>query len=217
MSLLPHRVPVEAGATSSRSVPSPIQPLYYGLVRRRRRLGVRWVPHLGDRDLDPHLLIWDIHRNIDLTAVPHRRTVLQFTFGDVDPAARRWWIIITGVDVDVCDFDPGHPVDLTIVSRLRTLVLVWRGDVSWTRALRAGDLTLHGSAPARHCPGLSLSPLAGTPRPEPVATVTPDTTVIPSPTRLPVTRRFRRSDQLALQRGDGCTPPRDRDSRGRRR
>ena len=33
---------------------------------------IRWIPELGDEDLDPHLLMWDIHRNIDLDAVPDR-------------------------------------------------------------------------------------------------------------------------------------------------
>jgi len=30
------------------------------------RWGVRWIPELGDEDLDPHLLLWDMHRNVDL-------------------------------------------------------------------------------------------------------------------------------------------------------
>jgi hypothetical protein len=24
----------------------------------------RWIPELGDADLDPHLLLWDMHRNV---------------------------------------------------------------------------------------------------------------------------------------------------------
>ena len=40
-------------------------------------------PTSGDADLDPHLLMWDVHRNVDLDAVPAGRTVLGFTFTDV--------------------------------------------------------------------------------------------------------------------------------------
>lgn len=36
--------------------------------------GLRWVPELGDEDLDPHLLLWDMHRRVDLTQVPDGRT-----------------------------------------------------------------------------------------------------------------------------------------------
>ena len=29
------------------------------------RWGTRWIGELGDQDLDPQLLLWDIHRNIN--------------------------------------------------------------------------------------------------------------------------------------------------------
>ena len=31
--------------------------------------GTRWIGELGDEDLDPKLLLWDMHRNIDHAAV----------------------------------------------------------------------------------------------------------------------------------------------------
>jgi DNA-binding HxlR family transcriptional regulator len=37
--------------------------------------GVRWIGELGDEDLDPKLLLWDMHRNIDQDAIPDRRPV----------------------------------------------------------------------------------------------------------------------------------------------
>jgi hypothetical protein len=40
----------------------------------------RWIGQLGEMDLDPKLLLWDMHRNIDHTAVPGPRTVVQFRF-----------------------------------------------------------------------------------------------------------------------------------------
>jgi hypothetical protein len=52
-------------------------------------------PELGDEDLDPHLLMWDVHRNIDLDAVPPGRTVLRFSFRDVPAPGRDWWLVIT--------------------------------------------------------------------------------------------------------------------------
>jgi hypothetical protein len=35
----------------------------------------------------------------------------------------------------VCDFDPGHDVAATVNTSLRTLTEIWRGDVTWDRAL----------------------------------------------------------------------------------
>ena len=38
--------------------------------------GTRWIGELGDEDLDPKLLLWDMHRNVDHDAVPAGRTVV---------------------------------------------------------------------------------------------------------------------------------------------
>src|SRR6478736_6782993 len=66
--------------------------------------GVRWVGELGDADLDPKLLLWDLHRNVDPALLPSERTVVRFTFPDVPSKARRWWLVLSPDDVDVCDF-----------------------------------------------------------------------------------------------------------------
>jgi len=141
------------------------------IVEAVGRWGIRWIPQLGDEDLDPHLLLWDIHRNIDTEAVPDGRTVLRFTFTDV-PGAREWWIVISTEGVDVCDADPGFDVRVTVEASLRTLTLVWRGDLSWPDALRSGDLVLHGEPHARKAlpRWLKLSSMSATPRPALAAT-----------------------------------------------
>jgi DNA-binding HxlR family transcriptional regulator len=137
------------------------------IVEALGRWGVRWVPELGDEDLDPQLLMWDIHRNIDTEAVPDGRTVLAFVFPDLPPSTRRWWLVITGDGVDVCDQDPGHPVRVTVETPLRTLVRIWRGDIGWAAALRSGELVLRGEEQAQRAlpRWLKLSAFAGTPRP----------------------------------------------------
>lgn len=129
--------------------------------------GTRWIGELGEMDLDPKLLLWDMHRNIDHTEVPGPRTVVQFRFSDVPPAQRDWWLVITPDDADVCDADPGHGVAVTVRTPLRTLVRVWRGDLGWSTALRSGDLTLEGiTALRRALPRwFTLSAFAAVPRP----------------------------------------------------
>jgi hypothetical protein len=125
------------------------------------------MPELGDSDLDPHLLLWDIHRNVDTEAVPPGRTVLEFRFTDVPGPASRWWIVIDDHGVDVCDADPGFDVRVTVRSTLRAMTEVWRGDRSWREVSQAGDLELLGDAQARRAlpRWLKLSTMAGTPRP----------------------------------------------------
>ena len=128
--------------------------------------GVRWVGELGAEDLDPHLLMWDMRRTLPLDRWPRSRTVLAFCFDDV-PKAREWFICVNGDDVDVCDQDPGFEVTATISTSLRTLVLVWRGDLSWAQALRSGAVRLDGPGGVRRqVPELlGQSTLAGVPRP----------------------------------------------------
>jgi len=137
------------------------------IVEALGRWGIRWVPELGDEDLDPHLLLWDMHRNVDMEAVPDGRTVIACVFPDVPPSARHWWLVITGDGVDVCDEDPGHPVRVTMEASLRTLTRIWRGDLSWEAALRSEALVLHGEPQARRAlpRWFTLSTMAGTPRP----------------------------------------------------
>jgi DNA-binding HxlR family transcriptional regulator len=137
------------------------------IVEALGQWGIRWIPNLGDEDLDPHLLMWDIHRNVDLDAVPAGRTVLRITFRDVAGTARDWWLVITAHGVDLCDADPGHPVTAAVATDLRTLTEVWRGDRSWSTAVRSGRIELTGPAQTRRAVPhwLKLSAFAAVPRP----------------------------------------------------
>ena len=36
--------------------------------------GIRWIPELGHDDLDPHVLLWDMHRTVNLPSGPDGRT-----------------------------------------------------------------------------------------------------------------------------------------------
>ncbi len=129
--------------------------------------GIRWIGELGDADLDPKLLLWDMHRNIDHTAVPSGRTVLQFRFPDVPGLARDWWLLIDQTDADVCDDDPGLPVTLTVTAGLRALIEVWRGDRGWSDAVGHGAIVVHGPEPLRRAlpTWFTLSSFAAVPRP----------------------------------------------------
>lgn len=130
--------------------------------------GVRWVGEIGDEDLDPKLLLWDMHRHVDHTVVPAGRTVVHFHFADVRAPQRDWWLVITPTEADVCDADPGFPPAVSVNASLRALVEVWRGDSTWADALRRGTVELRGpEALRRAAPGwFALSPLASVPRPE---------------------------------------------------
>jgi len=75
--------------------------------------------------------------------------------------------VVRDGEADVCDYDPGFETTVTVSAALRTLVRVWRGDLSWQVALRGEAVSLDGPAEARReLPvWLGQSALAAVPRP----------------------------------------------------
>jgi DNA-binding HxlR family transcriptional regulator len=106
--------------------------------------GMRWIGKAGDEDLDPKLLMWDLHRHVDPALVPPGRTVVSFRFNDVPAKIRDWWLVMTAEEVDVCDFDPGYDVAVSVTGSLRRMVEIWRGDLGWPAAIRSGVIQLDG-------------------------------------------------------------------------
>ncbi len=119
----------------------------YDVVQGIGLWGLRWVSELGEDDLDPHLLMWDMSRTVPVERWPSGRTVVEFHFDDVEPRARSWWFVVADGTVDVCDVDPGHDVTATVSTDLGTLIRIWRGDRSWHDALRQETVSV--AAPPR--------------------------------------------------------------------
>jgi DNA-binding HxlR family transcriptional regulator len=113
------------------------------------RWGVRWIGELGDADLDPHLLMWDIRRSVDVATWPPARTTLAFRLSGGAAPTTRWWLVVGDGEADVCDVDPGFEVTATVQTDLRSLTRLWRGDIGWQRALLDGSVTICGPADVR--------------------------------------------------------------------
>ena len=120
-----------------------------GIVEALGAWGVRWVGDLGEEDLDPHLLMWDMRRKIPVREWPRARTVLALRFQDIPARVSRWWVVVGDGDVDICDVDPGYEVAASVATSLRDLVAIWRGDQSWGVALRSGKVEIDAPAPVR--------------------------------------------------------------------
>ena len=87
--------------------------------------GQRWArSDLSRKDLDPSLLMWDMHRRIDTSYFPGERTVLRFEYVDYPSKMRLWWLVITDDGVDICLKDPGYDVDLYVQTRLKTMTRI---------------------------------------------------------------------------------------------
>ncbi|MBU8818463.1 helix-turn-helix transcriptional regulator [Mycolicibacterium goodii] len=129
--------------------------------------GVRWIGELGEEDLDPHLLMWDMRRTIPIEKWPRTRTTVAFILDGVAPKAARWWLVVADGEADVCDFDPGYEVTGAIQTSLRTLTRIWRGDLSWSHAVLDGNVALSGPSEVRRAipKWIGQGQLAAVPRP----------------------------------------------------
>ncbi len=107
--------------------------------------GARWVrSQMSKDDLSVELLMWDMRRTIDTSALPQGRTVLHFEFTDLKKAYSNWWMLIENNEVDLCVDDPGFDTDVRFESDLRTLTQLWVGDISLATAQTGGALHISG-------------------------------------------------------------------------
>ena len=124
--------------------------------------GQRWVNHdIAEQDVDPSLLMWDMHRRIHVDRLPEGRTVVQFDFAGL--RRQRFWLVLERPEPSVCLFDPGFDVDLVVTADTLALHRIWMGRQSLEDALRRGSLQVDGPPNlAAAFPGwLALSSFAG--------------------------------------------------------
>ena len=135
-----------------------------GVVMGIGTWGQRWVESkVSLKNLDPSLLMWDMHRNLDPTPMPDRRCVIQFLYPELQQARRSYWLLVDPPDeVDLCSVDPGFDIDLYVTSDLKTMTAIWMGLSKVQQEVDAGNLVLTGDrALARQMQTwLGLSPFA---------------------------------------------------------
>lgn len=109
--------------------------------------GLRWVESaLESEEWDAGVLMWDVRRRIDISALPEGRTVISFEFADAPAEMRLWWLVVENGEVDLCQSDPGYEVDLFIAADVPAIARVWIGKDSLRQALDSDAIELHGDA-----------------------------------------------------------------------
>jgi DNA-binding HxlR family transcriptional regulator len=118
-----------------------LKPVVFGLGN----WGKRWAQRDADPDqLDPGLLMWDLHRNLDQARLPERATTVMFWFRDLPAKRSRYWLRVERPEVELCLTNPGFEVELKVETTLRTMVEVWMGDRDVHEAVRGGAIELAG-------------------------------------------------------------------------
>jgi DNA-binding HxlR family transcriptional regulator len=140
------------------------------VVDRLGEWGQRHAAQQFARDnLDPALLMWSMHRRIDVSRLPAPRVVVRFEFRGAPHRClnvRTSWLVLERSGADVCAKDPGFAVDLAVHADVGALARVWTGHLVWAQAVRSGDIKLEGPrALAEAFPSwLQLSHFAHVPR-----------------------------------------------------
>lgn len=125
--------------------------------------GARWARRkLKNADVDVGLLMWDIRRRIDLTAIPTEPVLVEMEFRGAPRGKERFFLHFKTDTIELCLTNPGHEVALRLSTTPKTMAEVWLGDVPFATALRTGDIRLEGpSKLVRNFPGwLKLSAFA---------------------------------------------------------
>lgn len=111
-------------------------------------LGLWGLKHARSRltreDYDPQLLMWDIRRRIDVSGFPNRRVVISFTFRDMPPKRRAYWLVVDGGEVDLCVKYPGFDVDLAFETTSKALADIWMRYSTIKKEVRNKSLVLSG-------------------------------------------------------------------------
>jgi DNA-binding HxlR family transcriptional regulator len=116
------------------------------LVKSMGIWGHRWATsRYEEQDLDVGLLMWDIRRGVNTSALPASQTVVEFVFTDAPKGMRHWWLVCEAGEVELCIDDPGHEVDLVIRATVAAITSVWMSKLGIRDAMKTGDLTIQGS------------------------------------------------------------------------
>ena len=88
--------------------------------------------------------MWDMRRGLNVKLMPDRRCMIQFLYSELPPSQQSWWMVVDGGAVDLCNFDPGHELDLLVKSSLRSMTAIWMGLTTIKQESESGDLEIEG-------------------------------------------------------------------------
>lgn len=107
--------------------------------------GARWARRkLQDPDVDVALLMWDMRRRIDLSALPREPVLVEMSFRGAPRGKGRWFLHFKRDEVDLCLTNPGFDVDLHVATTPRAMAEVWLGETPFAAALRDGAIAIEG-------------------------------------------------------------------------
>ena len=103
--------------------------------------GTRWLD-IEREHLEPHLVLWDMSKQIKPEQLPRERVVVRFDL--IDRRRKRLWLVLGPGDTEVCDKNPGFDEDLVVKTDCRSLIQWHMGELSLRKALTEGAVEISG-------------------------------------------------------------------------
>lgn len=119
----------------------------FPLVEAMGHWGKRWIATgMSRKDIDVRLLMWAMHREFNLVALPLPRVVLKIDLVDGGRGYPHFWLILEreASRADLCLQDPGHELDAVLTTDVVTLTKVYIGDTLFEQARLSGQLRVQG-------------------------------------------------------------------------
>ena len=131
------------GSCSVEYVPTEVGRGLFDVIMLLGEWGARWLSEdIDPTDLDPNLLLWDMHRRVDYERISPQRVVVRFDFTGLFQQSN--WMIFDRQEVSVCYADPGFEVDLVVTTDTMALHRIWAGRQSFDHALRTREVHIDG-------------------------------------------------------------------------
>ena len=107
--------------------------------------GTRWAAYqLENEDVDLALLMWDMRRRIDVSALPDEEIWVQLEFRGAPRGRQRFWLRLEPPDVELCLTNPRRQVSLSVRTEPKTMGSIWVGALDLADAIRSGAVVLEG-------------------------------------------------------------------------
>lgn len=128
----------------------------FPLIETMGRWGKRWVATSFNRkDIDVRLLMWAMHREFKLAALPQPRVVLKIDLVDGGRGYPHFWVVLDreAARSELCLQDPGHELDAILATDVVTITKVYMGDTTFEEPPIGGRFRVQGpSALVRSMP-----------------------------------------------------------------
>lgn len=136
------------------------------VIRSLAHWGQEWGRDMVAEDLDPRFLIWQMSGSLNKDYLPKDQMVIAFEFTGTKKGSQRCWLVSKDDNVDICIKNPGHDIDLTVMSDIRLFIEAWRGFRNLRDEISLGNIRLDGSSyMVKHLTDiLTIHPITNTPR-----------------------------------------------------